>query len=94
VARVLDMLRSPFSFLFARTQKEELIANYIMREHARGRSLSDILDDAYVTNRLTPEQVKRLFDRPDMVSALGHDTVSETQSKLGESSSGSSSGSS
>jgi hypothetical protein len=76
------MLRSPFSFLFQRTQKEDLIANYVIREHARGRSLSDILDDAYVTNRLTPEQVKRLFDRPDMIQAIGHDTAAEQQSKL------------
>ena len=33
------------------------MAEYVIREHHRGRSLADILDDPYVTNRLSPEQV-------------------------------------
>ena len=27
------------------------MAEYVIREHHRGRSLADILDDAYITNR-------------------------------------------
>ena len=53
-----DFLKSPFGFLFVRSQKEKLIAEYVIREHAKGRTLDDILDDAYVTNRLSPEQVE------------------------------------
>jgi hypothetical protein len=75
VARVVDILRSPFAFLFTRTKAEEVVAEYVIREHHRGRSLAEILDDAYVTNRLTPDQVKRLLDRPDIVHAVGNDLI-------------------
>ena len=75
MARVIDMLKSPFSFLFTRTKAEEVVAEYVIREHHRGRTLTDILDDSYVTNRLSPEQVRRLLDRPDIVHAVGDDLV-------------------
>ena len=77
MARVLDILKSPFAFLFTRTKAEEVVAEYVIREHHRGRSLEDILDDAYVTNRLTPDQARRLLDRPDLVHAIGSDLVAE-----------------
>ena len=76
MARVLDVIRSPFAFLFTRTRAEEVVAEYVIREHHRGRSLNEILDDPYVTNRLTPEQTRRLLDRPDIVQAVGNDTIS------------------
>jgi len=82
VARVIDILRSPFAFLFTRSQKEELVARYVIREHHRGRSLADILDDPYVKNRLSTEQMARLLDRPEVVHAVGEDTVAAQQSKL------------
>jgi hypothetical protein len=75
VARISDLLRSPFSFLFTRPQREQLIAEYIVREHRRGRSLNEILDDPYVTNRCTPEAVRRVLERPDVVHAIGEDIV-------------------
>jgi hypothetical protein len=90
VGRVLDTIRSPFAFLFTRSQKEELVASYVIREHRRGRTLEDILDDLYVTNRLNPDQVRRLLDRPDVVHAVGQDTAAESQSKLSSSTSSSS----
>jgi hypothetical protein len=82
MARFSDFIRTPFSFLFARSQKEELIAEYIAREHHRGRPLDDILEDPYVTNRLTPDQVRRVFERPELIHALGDDVVAEQLSKL------------
>ena len=75
-------LRNPFAFLFARPQKEELIAEYLVREHHRGRSVDDILDDPYVTNRCSPEQIRRVFERPEVIHALGDDIVNAHLSKL------------
>lgn len=49
------------------------MAEYVIREHRRGRPLADILDDNYVTNRCSTEQIKRLLDRPEVVHALGED---------------------
>jgi hypothetical protein len=74
--------RNPFSFLFARPQKEELIAEYLVREHHRGRSVDDILNDPYVTNRCSPEQVRRVFERPEVIHALGDDVANAHISQL------------
>jgi hypothetical protein len=69
-------LKDMFSFLFARSSAEERVAQYVIREHDRGRPLAEILDDKYVINRLqTPQQRARLLDRPEIVHAVGSDTV-------------------
>ena len=49
------------------------MAEYVIREHRRGRPLREVLEDNYVTNRCTPEQIRRLLDRPEVVHALGDD---------------------
>jgi hypothetical protein len=82
VARFAGLIRNPFAFLFARPQTEELIAEYIVREHHRGRPLAEILEDPYVTNRCTPDQVRRVFERPELVHALGDDVVAAHLSKI------------
>ncbi len=70
-----DFIRAPLSFLFPRSRREEVCAEHLIREHHRGRALEDILKDAYITNRLSPEQAKRLLDRPDILHAFGDDLV-------------------
>jgi hypothetical protein len=68
-------LRNPFSFLFTRSPAERYVERYILREHARGRALNEILDDAYVRNRFSRDQRARLLDRPEIVAALGRQAV-------------------
>ncbi len=70
-----DFLRNPFSFLFTRSSGEDRIAQYVIREHGRGRALAEILEDPYIKNRTTPQERERLLDRPEVVRALGHDVV-------------------
>ncbi len=70
-----DWWRNPFSFLFQRSSAEERVAAYVIREHERGRSLKEILQDRYVQNRLTPEQQNRLLDRPEVIRAIGDDPI-------------------
>jgi hypothetical protein len=82
MSRLTDWIRSPFSFLFTRSSQEERLAAYVIREHDRGRSLDDILDDPYVKNRAKPNEVARLLDRPEVIRALGESTVAEQQRKL------------
>jgi hypothetical protein len=63
-----------FSFLFQRSGAEERVAQYVIREHDRGRPLSEILEDRYVVNRLqSPAQRARLLDRPEIIHAVGGD---------------------
>jgi len=76
MARLAAYFRNPFSFLFTRSSHEDRVAAYVIREHERGRSLEEILADPYVRNRCTPQEVKRLLDRPELIRALGDDVVS------------------
>jgi len=80
--RLAGLLRSPFPFLFARSSTEERVAAYVIREHGRGRELAQILEDRYVQNRLSPQQRLRLLDRPELIQALGDETVEDTRRNL------------
>jgi hypothetical protein len=70
VGRLADFLRSPFNSLLARSSKEDQLGAYVIREHALGRTVEDILDDPYLKNRSTPDQRRRLLERPDVIKAL------------------------
>jgi hypothetical protein len=80
VTRIIDILRTPFGFLTARSQKEELAAEYVIREHHRGRGLDEILADPYLTNGSSPDQIARLLDRPDVIHAVGDDVIAARRS--------------
>jgi len=78
VARFSSFLRNPFSFLFARSGKEDRVSAYIIREHERGRPLTEILDDPYIRNRCTDQEIARVLDQPELIHALGEsDTAAE-----------------
>jgi hypothetical protein len=71
-----------FSFLFQRSSAEEHVARYVIREHDRGRTLDEILADKYVQNRLTPEQQRRLLDRPEIIQAISGDMLEAAKSSV------------
>jgi hypothetical protein len=77
-------LRNPFSFLFATKGAEERVAVYVVREHKRGRSLDEILDDPYVRNHCTDRELARVLERPEVVHAFGDDIVAEQVQALDE----------
>lgn len=75
--------RDLFSFLFQRSAQEERVAQYVVREHDRGRALQEILEDKYVVNRLgSTEQRARLLDRPEILQAVGADMAEAAKSSL------------
>jgi hypothetical protein len=82
VARLSEIFRNPFSFLFARSSQEERLAAYVIREHDRGRSLEEILQDRYLLNRTTPQQRERLLDRPEVIRAIGDDTIEAAKTSI------------
>ena len=81
-SRLSRLLRNPFSFLSTRSSKEERLSAYVIREHERGRGLAEILDDPYVRNRATPQELARLLDRPEVIHALGATSVAAEQERL------------
>ncbi|MGE5691529.1 MAG: hypothetical protein ACM33B_13310 [Pseudomonadota bacterium] len=82
MGRLSDLFRNPFSFLFQRSSQEERLAAYVIREHERGRSLDEILNDRYLVNRTTPAQRARLLDRPEVIRAIGDETIESARSTL------------
>jgi hypothetical protein len=82
VPRLKGLFSNPFSFLFARSSAEERVLAYLIREHQRGRPLGEIMRDRYVQNRLTPQQQSRLLDRPELIQAVGDDTVEAARLSL------------
>jgi hemerythrin-like domain-containing protein len=79
------VFKNLFSFLFQRGSAEEHVARYVVREHDRGRSLEEILQDRYVQNRLSPEQQKRLLDRPEIMEAISGDMLEAAKASVGSS---------
>jgi hypothetical protein len=75
--------RSPFAFLLAPSRNEQYLVRYVLHEHRRGRALADVLDDAYIRNRSTPEQRARLLERPELVAAIGENSLAELRGALG-----------
>jgi hypothetical protein len=82
VLRLSAFVRNPFSFMFAKSSQEDRVSAYVIREHERGRSLEEIMNDRYVQNRLTPAQQNRLLDRPELIQAIGDDVVAEARNQL------------
>jgi len=78
----VSSFKNIFSFLFQRSSAEEHVARYVIREHDGGRSLDEILKDRYVQNRLTPEQQRRLLDRPEVIEAISGDTLEAAKSAI------------
>ena len=83
-------LKDLFSSLFQRSSGEDRVAQYVIREHDRGRPLSEILEDRYVLNRLqSPEKRARLLDRPEIIQAVGSDTAEAAKADVKQTASGS-----
>ena len=80
--KVGSFLRNPFAFLFTRSSAEEVVSAYVLREHGQGRSLTEILTDPYVHNRLSPEQTRRMLDRPELIHALGEQNIAAARAML------------
>ena len=77
------MFSNLFSFLLQRSAKEERVAQYVVREHGRGRALREILEDHYVVNRLqSPAQRARLLDRPEVIHAFAEDDITAEKETL------------
>jgi hypothetical protein len=77
-----DAIASAFSFLSTGSPLEKRVAQYLIREHRLGRSLSEIVEDHYVRNRCTPEQIARVLEREDVIRAVGEDIATAAKTQL------------
>jgi hypothetical protein len=82
LANFAETVRNMFSSLFARSSAEDRIATYLIREHERGRTVHEIIEDPYVTNRLSREQISRVLERPEIIHALGEATAAGARADI------------
>jgi hypothetical protein len=82
VGRIGDFFRGIFSFTGAKSGQEERVAAYLIREHDRGRSIQEILDDPYVRNRCSPQEIERVLERPDVIKSIGDDMARAARNAL------------
>ena len=82
MARLGALLRNPFSFLFTRSSHEDRVAAYVIREHERGRPLAEILEDPYIRNRCTEQELARILDQPELIHALGESDIAAERDRL------------
>jgi len=82
VGRIGDFFKGVFSFTGSKSSQEERVAAYLIREHDRGRSIQEILDDPYVRNRCSPQEIERVLERPDVIRSIGDDMAEAARAAL------------
>ncbi len=75
-----SLARTPFFSFGRRPYREERLASYIRREHARGRHLGDILDDPYVERCGGSSVADAVLQRRDLIDALERDVAGAIRS--------------
>lgn len=71
-----------FASMFVRSRREQYLAEYVIRECSRGKSLDEVLNDPYIRNRTNAEQRSRLLDRPDVVARVGENALEELRTAV------------
>ncbi len=65
------------AFSFGKNRKLELGSEHLITEHHKGRSLDEIMKDSYIVNLLSPNQIPKLLERPEVLKAFGDDLVAQ-----------------
>jgi len=58
------------------------LIEYVVRQLHGGRDLGDILDDPYVTNRISVIERRALLEEPEVVEAAGSELLERMRAKL------------
>jgi hypothetical protein len=82
VGAIGRFFRGIFSFAGVKSSQEERVAAYLIREHDRGRSIQEIVDDPYVRNRCSEQEIARVLERPDVIKAIGDDMAEAARNAL------------
>lgn len=60
------------------------LVEYVTGQLSQGRSLSDVVEDPYVTNRLNPMERRALVEEPAIVAAAQNEALDELRARLEE----------
>lgn len=62
--------------------KHKRLVEYVIRQVSAERSLGDILEDPYITNRLSPLEQRALLEEPQIIDAVHEEVLTEMRSSL------------
>lgn len=62
--------------------KHKRLVEYVVRQVSAERSLNDILEDPYITNRLSPLEQRALLEEPEIIDAVHDEVLTEMRSRL------------
>lgn len=60
------------------------LIEYVTGQLSQGRSLAEVIEDPYVTNRLNPMQRRALVEEPEVVAAAQNESLEELRTRLEE----------
>lgn len=72
------------SLLSDHTAEHKRLVEYVVEQCGTGRDLSDVIEDPYVTNRLTPVQRCALVEEPEIVHAAQAESLAVLRAQLAE----------
>lgn len=62
--------------------KHKRLVEYVVRQSTTGRNLSEVLEDPYVTNRLSPLERRALLEEPEVIEAVSIEVLAEMRGAL------------
>lgn len=62
--------------------KHKRLVEYVVRQVNTDRHLSDVLEDPYVTNRLSELERRALLEEPEVIGAVEHDVLTDMRTRL------------
>ena len=62
--------------------KHKRLVEYVIRQIGTDRNLAEVLDDPYVTNRLSPLERRALLEEPEIIDAVHDELLGEMRAKL------------
>ncbi len=62
--------------------KHKRLIEYVVRQLHNGRDLKPILEDPYVTNRISPLEQRALLEEPEVVEAAGDEVLASLRAHL------------
>jgi hypothetical protein len=62
--------------------KHKRLIEYVLRQLKGERSLAEVLEDPYVTNRLTPIERRALLEEPEIIEATHEEVLESMRTRL------------
>jgi hypothetical protein len=62
--------------------RHKRLIEYTVRQLKTGRDLADVMEDPFITNRLSVVERRALLDEPDVIAAASEDVLERMRAQL------------